>query len=213
MDFTNSQHNSNNDDGSVTNSGSTDDSSVFSGASSSTSTSASTGTGNDDMNHLQQEIAQLSEQLAAADQKLQEMTAISQRALADLQNFKRRTEEERATLFTMAHAQLFSELIPAFNNIHRALQHEPKDAEWIKGTEQTLRQLLQITEKIGLKPIETVGKPFDPRLHEALLTGPGPKDTVIEEFEKGYQLNDKVVQLAKVKVGNGDVQENVQEDT
>lgn len=176
------------------------------------SSSASTGddnqstTGNSGaaMEDLQQEIAQLTQQLADADQKLQEMRVISQHALADLQNFKRRTEEEKASLFGFANTQLFLELIPALDNIHRALQHDPKDLEWVKGTEQTLRQLLQLTEKNGLKPIEALGQPFDPRFHEALMTGPGPQDTVVEEFEKGYMLQEKVIKLAKVKVGNGE---------
>lgn len=211
--------NSDNDDNSAASTGDDDQFVVSSGSGSHSATSTGDDNQSNDssahsatassnsgtaMEDLQQEISQLTQQLADADQRLQEMKVISQHALADLQNFKRRTEEEKASMFGFANTQLFLELIPALDNIHRALQHEPKDTEWVKGTEQTLRQLLQITEKNGLKPIEALNQAFDPRYHEALMTGPGPKDTVVAEFEKGYMLQEKVIKHAKVKVGNGE---------
>ncbi|HLG25908.1 MAG TPA: nucleotide exchange factor GrpE [Candidatus Gracilibacteria bacterium] len=150
-----------------------------------------------DLNQLQQELEQ-------SQTRLQEMTNISQRALADLQNYKRRAEEEKAGFVTFANAALFSELLPAIQNIDRALTHEPKDAEWIKGTEQSMKQLQQITEKMGLKPIPTIGEKFNPLMHEALLTAPGEKDKILEELEKGYMLGERVLKPARVKVGNGE---------
>lgn len=145
----------------------------------------------------------IQQELEQTKQKLDEMTAISQRALADLQNFKRRTEEERSQFITMANANLFKELLPILESASRALKHENKDAEWIKGVEQTLNQLLQTTRQMGLTPISTEGE-FDPEKHEALLTGPGPKDQIIEVLEKGYMLGEKVIKPARVKVGNGE---------
>lgn len=149
-----------------------------------------------DLNTIQQELEQ-------TKQKLEEMTVISQRALADLQNFKRRTQEERSQFVTMANATLFKELLPILESASRALEMEQKDQEWIKGAEQTLSHLLQTTEKLGLTPIATDGE-FDPEKHEALLTGPGPDGQIVEVLEKGYMLGDKVIKPARVKVGNGE---------
>ncbi|MFC1750669.1 nucleotide exchange factor GrpE [Pseudomonadota bacterium] len=70
--------------------------------------------------------------------------------------------------------------------------------------EQTLNQFLQTLERIGFKQIKAEGETFDPNLHEALLTAPGEKDLVLEELEKGFTLNDRVVKQAKVKVGSGE---------
>lgn len=155
--------------------------------------SASTGT---------QQIADLQQELEQTQTKLQEMTKITQHALADLQNFKRRSEEEKSSFATYANADLILALLPAIDNINRALAHEPKDTEWAKGVEQSLKQLTQTLEKRGLTVIPTTGQKFDPRLHEALLTGPGEKDMILAELEKGYILGEKVIKPARVKVGS-----------
>ncbi|MBU0668093.1 nucleotide exchange factor GrpE [Patescibacteria group bacterium] len=153
---------------------------------------------NIDLDNLQKELEQ-------TKQKLDEMTAISQRALADLQNFKRRNEEEKAVFIAFANAALFTELLPSIENIHRTLDHETKDEEWIKGAEQTMKQILQICEKAGLNEIPAkIGDSFDPNIHEALLTAPGPKDQILEVLEKGYTLENRVIKPARVKVGNGE---------
>lgn len=159
-----------------------------------------------DTDQPETELNNLEEELTQTKQKLDEMTAISQRALADLQNFKRRTEEEKSNFITFANIALLQELLPAIDNMHRTLNHETKDQEWIAGAEQTMKQTNQILEKIGLSTIPTLNEPFDPTKHEALLTGPGEKDKIIEELEKGYTFNEKVIKMARVKVGNGETE-------
>jgi len=146
---------------------------------------------------------QLKKELETTQQQLEDMTGLSKRALADLQNYKRRVEEEKSSFVTFANAALFKELLPAIENISRTLKHEPRDEEWMKGAEQTMKQILQICEKHGLKEIETTGQLFNPNMHEALLTASGEKDIIIEELEKGYILGDRVIKPARVKVGNG----------
>jgi molecular chaperone GrpE len=154
----------------------------------------------------QSEFAALQQELEANKEQLEKLTIISQRALADLQNYKRRTEDEKAGFITFANAELLAAILPSVDNIHRALAHDPKDAEWVKGTEQILTQLIDTLTRLGLKPIETAGAPFDPNLHEALLTGPGPKDQIIAELEKGYTFNDKTIKRSRVSVGNGEAE-------
>lgn len=137
------------------------------------------------------------------EEELKAMTQIAQHALADLQNFKRRAEEERTSYIQYANAELLIDLLPVLENMNKALAHEPKDAEWIKGAETSIKQLQQTLEKRGLKAIPTADQPFDPKIHEALMVGPGPKDQVLEEFEKGYMLGEKVLKRSRVRVGDG----------
>lgn len=146
------------------------------------------------------------QELEQSKAQLEQLTVISQQALADLQNYKRRTEEEKSAFICFANAELIKMLIPAIDNIHRALLHEPKDTEWTKGAEQTMRQLIEALNKIGLTQMETNGQKFDPNLHEALLTAPGEKDIVLQELEKGYNFKDKVIKRARVTVGDGEKQ-------
>lgn len=152
----------------------------------------------DDLTNIEAELQQ-------TKSKLEEMTGISMRALADLQNYKRRMEEEKSTFITFANAALFQELLPSLINIQRTLNHETKDEEWIKGAEQTMKQIIQSCEKAGLSQMQLKpGDPFDPNLHEALMTAPGEKDQILEVLEPGFMLGEKVLKQARVKVGNGE---------
>jgi molecular chaperone GrpE len=152
-----------------------------------------------------QEFDAVKSELEQTQTKLSEMLTISQHALADLQNYRRRTEEEKSSFIQFANAELILGLIPALNSIDIALKHEPKDAEWIKGIESSLRQITTELQKRGLKEISTAGQKFDPKLHEALLVAPGEKDAILEELEKGYMLGERVIKPARVKVGNGEI--------
>lgn len=143
-------------------------------------------------------------ELTETKQKLEEMTNIARQALADLQNYRRRMEEDARSTIVYANADLLKHLLPAIENLNRSLAHEPKDANWIQGETQSLKQFMQLLEQKNFKTIPTVGEKFDPRRHEALLTGPGEMDVVTEELEKGYLLGDKVLKMARVKVGNGE---------
>ena len=78
-----------------------------------------------------------------------------------------------------------------------------KGNEWVKGIVQIHDDFLKTLEQIGVKKIKTVGEALDPNLHEGLIADPGKKDVILEELEPGYTLNDEVVKVAKVKVGDG----------
>ena len=105
----------------------------------------------------------------------------------------------------MANARLIAAILPILDNLDRAKEHLPAGTEeWAKGFEMSLSQLHQVFTSAGVTPLESLNQPFNPDQHEAVAQGPGPKDTVIEEFEKGYKLGDRVIRHAKVKVGNGE---------
>lgn len=147
--------------------------------------------------------------LQEAQKKIAELTDVAKRAMADLQNFKRRTEEERAGLIVFANLTLLQGIFPVIDNFGRAFQHIPKelrDHEWVKGVYAIEKQFMDTLKTLGLEEIDcTVGINFNPHQHEVVLQAHGGKDTVLECLEKGYQFKGQVVRPAKVKVGNGEV--------
>lgn len=145
--------------------------------------------------------------LDEANQKIQELTEAAKRALADLQNYRKKVEEEKAGFVLFANAALLKELLPILDNFARAFSAVPENiaaSEWFKGALAIEQQLAQVMRKQGLKEAPSaLGNKLDVRMHEAVALGPGEKDIVTEEYEKGYILGDKVIRPAKVKVGDG----------
>jgi len=149
-----------------------------------------------------QDSPDTSEQL---EEELQKMTELAKRTMADLENYRRRQEEERSTWFNMANAELLKQILPIIDNFDRAKSHIPEGAkDWAQGVTMCIDQLHKVMDNSGVMKIETVGKTFNPDHHEALIQGPGEKDIVIEELEKGYMLGNRVIRHAKVSVGNGE---------
>ena len=155
-----------------------------------------------------QELEQAKKMLKEAESKLAEMTELAKRTAADLQNFKRRSDEERAGLRVFANLQLLQGIFPIIDNFQRAFQHIPENLaqdEWVKGLFAIEKQFVATLASLGLNEIPCEpGAKFDPTLHEAVTQGPGEKDTVLECFERGYLFNGQVVRPAKVKVGTGE---------
>jgi molecular chaperone GrpE len=128
------------------------------------------------------------------------------RKAAEFENFKRRTEAELTNLVRNANEGLIAALLPILNDFVRSLKAgaENKDYDaFYKGVELIYTKFSKLLESQGLTPFESVGKPFDVEYHDALLQVPRddvPPHTVIEEVERGYKLNDKVLRHAKVIV-------------
>ena len=129
-----------------------------------------------------------------------------QRAEADLANFKRRTEQEKADLIRYANASLIGKILPVLDDFERAIGAIPEDissAGWIDGIKLIDRKLYNLLEQEGATPIDALGQDFDPHVHEAVMRedGEGDLDVVVEELQKGYKLNDRVIRPTMVKVG------------
>ena len=139
-----------------------------------------------------------------------------QRLQAEFDNYKKRVDREKAELIEYASAELVSELIDIMENIERgvASAKESDDIDSIvKGMEMVSTRLKDILGSRGLKPIEAVGKKFDPHYHEAMMMTPTdeyPYNTVIEEFQKGYMIKNKVIRYSRVRVS---VNENNNENS
>jgi len=144
------------------------------------------------------------DQLAQLQAELATMTETAKRAMADLQNYKRRSEEERGEIQVFANMRLLQAIFPALDNFTRAFESMPenlKTDEWVKGIEAIESNLMNALKALGLEVVEETGVPCDPNFHEVLMEGEGPAGQVIQIFEKGYRFNGKTLRPAKVMVG------------
>lgn len=134
--------------------------------------------------------------------KLEELTATLQRVQAEFENYKKRTEKEGQDLARSASKGMVMKLLPVLDDFELALMNKDNKDDFIKGMELIYSKMFSMLEVEGLEPIEAKGKKFDPYKHEALLTEEAEcgNDTVIEELQKGYMLNGKVLRHSKVKI-------------
>jgi molecular chaperone GrpE len=131
-----------------------------------------------------------------------------QRARAEFANFKRRVEAEREEIRCRSNEALLLKLLPVVDDFERAMQVVPvemSEAPWVSGVAMILGKLQALLESENVTPVPTVGQPFDPQWHEAMMqeeTDEYPDGTVILEMRKGYRLGDRTLRPALVKVAN-----------
>ena len=128
------------------------------------------------------------------------------RLLADFENFRKRSEREKADFFRYATASVLKDVLPVFDNFDRALDHAEEGDDFHKGVLMIYKQLFDVLQKHGLKPIDQAGVPFDPNIHEAVVREEDPEvpnHTVKEILQKGYFLHDRLLRPALVKVAVG----------
>jgi molecular chaperone GrpE len=151
--------------------------------------------------------AGLVEESAAEKQKAAEYLANWQRAQADFINYKRRMEQERQDFNSYANTNLILSILPVVDDLERALDAVPvkySKSDWVEGVRLVAHKFKTILEGQGVKPIKAIGEAFDPNYHEALRQDKGKEGMVIEEFQKGYLMHDKLLRPARVVVGNGE---------
>ena len=160
-----------------------------------------------------EDLESLKQALAEEKQKAEEYLANWQRAQADFINYRRRTEQERQDFNRYANANLRLGILPSLDDLERALEAVPPRLtkhDWMEGIRLVERKFKTSLEGQGVTPIKALGEPFDPNFHEALRQDKGKEGIVIEEFQRGYMLGDRVLRPAKVVVGNGE--EEAKED-
>ena len=157
---------------------------------------------------LAERIEQLERELEEARRADEEHRNNWHRSAADFANYKRRTDEERATLSQFANAVLIGKLLSVLDDFDRALESVPAEQAhdpWAEGVQLVERKLRNVLESEGVTPIEAVGQPFDPNLHEAVVhedTADHPDNEVIGELQRGYRLHDRVIRPSLVRVAN-----------
>lgn len=143
--------------------------------------------------------------IADLEREVADLTQALQRERADAMNVRRRTDQDKAKLGDFYKVMIMRELLPALDNLERAIKHAPKDLaghDYVKGVQGVVKQFEQSLASLGVERIKTVGEVFDPRLHEAvhMEDGDGSVEVVCEELQPGYKLGDEVIRHAMVKV-------------
>ena len=140
--------------------------------------------------------------------KVEELNDRLLRNLAEFDNFRKRNEKEKAHMFEVGAKTIVEKILPTIDNFERGLASVPedkKDDPFVQGMDKVYRQLMSSLEEAGVKPIEAVGKEFDPNLHNAVMHEENEEfgeNTVSEELQKGYMYRDSVVRHSMVKVAN-----------
>jgi molecular chaperone GrpE len=142
------------------------------------------------------------------EEKYNELNDKFVRLYAEFDNFRRRTNKEKVDLISSASASILKDLVPVLDDFERALENNEKsdDIEAVKeGVKLVAHKFKSLLESKGLKQMVAKGEPFDSEFHEAIANIPAPEESlkgkVVDDVEKGYLLNDKVIRFAKVVVG------------
>lgn len=128
------------------------------------------------------------------------------RTLAEYENFRKRSEKEKAQMFELGAKSIIEALLPVVDNFERALSHvqeEEKDSPFVKGIEGIYKQIQKMFADCNIQEIEALGKKFDPALHNAVMTeeeGDAEEDTITQDLQKGYTYRGSVVRHSMVKV-------------
>ncbi|MCG5251122.1 nucleotide exchange factor GrpE [Brevibacillus agri] len=156
----------------------------------------------------EQETAEVNWEQEAAQWKAQaeEHQNRMLRAMADMDNLRRRVRKEQEDLAKYASLKIVEELLPVLDNFERALAADKESMtveSLLEGVNMVYRQMVQVFEKEGLSAIEAQGKPFDPHVHQAVMQTQNPEfdsGVVVAELQKGYMFKDRVVRPAMVQV-------------
>jgi molecular chaperone GrpE len=139
------------------------------------------------------------------------------RARADYANFKRRVEQEQVNARQQAAREILLQLLPIVDDFERALAHAPEEGEqesWVAGTRMILKKLRSVLERYGVRRMDSLGQPFDPKHHEAVTSEPGSSGShVAEVYQEGYYLGETVLRPAMVKTGDAPAAERPVEES
>ena len=142
------------------------------------------------------------------DARIEVLTDRLKRAMAEFDNFRKRTEKEKNAMFEVGAKSVIEKILPVVDNFERglkALPDEEKESPFAEGMDKIYKQLLKTLDELEVKPIEAVGQPFDPNFHNAVMhveDEEAGENMVVEEFQKGYLYRDSVVRHSMVKVAN-----------
>ena len=142
--------------------------------------------------------AELEAQLAAANDRYL-------RICAEYDNFRRRSLKEKDSLYGDIKADTVQKFLPVYDNLERALKQSTEDEAYRTGVELIMSQFEQTLEKLGVTPVESLGQTFDPALHNAVMHVDDEQkgeNEIVEVFQQGFKLGDKVIRFAMVKVAN-----------
>lgn len=176
----------------------------------------------DDQNKAQEELEQLREQEAAPqpeeaeqapeapqadpwEEKYNAERDAHLRVAAEFDNFRKRTVKEKEASYGNGKADALAKILPVYDNLERALNQPTEDAAFKKGVEMTMTELTKILTGMGVEIYGQPGDPFDPNLHNAVMhteSDEAEENTIVQVFQKGFKIGQKVVRFAMVQVAN-----------
>lgn len=140
------------------------------------------------------------------DEKIEELTDQVKRQMAEFDNYRKRTEKEKASMYIIGARDIVEKILPVVDNFERGLAIAAGSEDpFVQGMEKIYKQLLTTLDEMGVKPIEAVGTEFNPDFHNAVMhvdDEEAGENIVVEEFQKGYMYKDFVVRHSMVKVAN-----------
>ena len=142
------------------------------------------------------------------DEQIEELNDRLKRQMAEFENFRKRTDKEKQAMFDTGAKSVIEKILPVVDNFERGLATVPEESKedpFVDGMNRIYKQLMTELENIGVKPIDAVGQEFDPNFHNAVMhveDESAGENTVVEVFQQGYALGDKVLRFAMVKVAN-----------
>ncbi len=137
--------------------------------------------------------------------QIEELTDRLQRTMAEFDNFRKRTEKEKASMYVVGAKEVVEKILPVVDNFERGLASAQEGDAFAEGMQMVYKQLMTALSEMGVEPIDAVGKEFDPNLHNAVMHVEDPEageNTVVEELQKGYLYKEFVVRHSMVKVAN-----------
>ena len=160
---------------------------------------------NKEKNEKADEIIELKKQIESQKVQIDETEDRLKRVAAEFDNYKKRNAKERDGMYNSLVADIVSNFLPILDNLEKAVASETKDEEYKKGIELVLKQFKDVLAARGVTEIETVGKTFDPELHEAVSSvqddTKGEKE-IVQEYRKGYMIGNRVIRHSMVIVAN-----------
>ena len=142
------------------------------------------------------------------DEQIAELTDKLKRQLAEFENFRNRTDKEKSQMYAVGAKDVIEKILPIVDNFERGLNSIPEDAKgsaFADGMEKIYKQFVKTLDDMGVKPIEAVGKPFDPNFHNAVMHVEDEnlgENVVAVELQKGYTYKDSIVRHSMVQVAN-----------
>ena len=152
-----------------------------------------------------EEKTSIKKQLEEETKKIQEYIDHLQRLQAEFDNYRKRTEQEKQLIIKQANQELIQKMLSILDSFELAFKTQKEDDEFAKGMKLIFSEVYSTLEKEGLKKIDCLNKKFDSNFHEVMLQGESEKEegTILEELQKGYMLNDRVIRFSKVKISKG----------
>lgn len=154
---------------------------------------------------IMDEEGSVEEEIDATEQEILDLKNSLSRIQADFINFKNRTQKEKAQSIALANEGLILRLLPVIDDLERALDQKNCSNEFSEGISMIYKNMIEILKGEGLEEVPSVGEPFDPNFHHAVVMEDNDElesNHIIETLQKGYVLNDKVIRPSMVKVSN-----------